>query len=275
MANLLTILCEEGVATVDMIDFALKHDLGQVFDLISQRHPDITSQHYLLRAIALEQKDVVCNLLSQGVWHGRAIATAAKTENESIRSLLAEFLRHLGFEDVPHYLRMHPEQMQINPTANDTEFLRAFHYELLSFCQSVPSSQIHYHSSASSFWGSLICDDAQLLPTPETSVRHRLDPAPASSSRRMMGLGIGLTLRTLCSELAGFVSEEQGDHLSVALQTLCRYRLVWRDGIRAIRRLINGTPPTTAYEMLTLLMSTYATAGSGCGPTQLAFNRAE
>jgi hypothetical protein len=220
----------------------------------------------------------VCNLLSQGVWHSRAIGTAAKTKNESICSLLAEFLRQVGFEDVPHYFRMHPEHQQINPD-NETGYLRAFHYTWWLFTKTAPSAQIRYSSSyAGSSYGSLMCDDTlppSLLPTAETSVRPRLDPALGPSSRRMMGLGIGLTLRTLCSGLAGFVGESPSEPPSLALQTLCRYRLVWKDGIRAIRRLINGTPPTTAYEMLTLLMSTYATAGSGCSLTQSAFNRVE
>ncbi|KAH6649487.1 hypothetical protein F5144DRAFT_553163 [Chaetomium tenue] len=246
MANFLTILCEEGVFNVEMIEFALKHNLGQVFDLISQQRPDITNQHYLLRAIALEQKDVVCNLLSQGVWHARAITTAAETENDSVSSLLTKFLHQLGFEDLPHYLRMHPERNQANPM-NAMVVPRIFDYY---------------------YWW-------LFSPAAETSVRPRLDPARCSSSRRMMGLGIGLTLRTLCSVLVGFVSEEPGEPPSTALQNLSRYRLVWRDGLRSIRRLLNGTPPTTAYEMLTLLMSTYATAGSGCGPTQSAFNRVE
>ncbi|KAK3290981.1 uncharacterized protein B0H64DRAFT_411079 [Chaetomium fimeti] len=290
MVKFLTILCEEGVFSVDMMEFAFKHNITGIPDLISQQRPDITSQHCLLRAIALEKNGTVCNLLSQGIWHDRAFATAVGTRNVSVCSLLVGFLCQLGFGDLWHYFRMRPESMRAIPP----DGLRFLHGTWTYCCEPnmdrTPngSSSLTFedfldnHSSENchdfpwDVFGRHLLNFSDIIPSAQTfTVRRRFDAAHGSSSRRMMGLGIAFTLKTFCSELVGFGDQKSGDHRPPALQNLCHYRLVWRHGIRAIRRLMTGTPPRTGYEMLTLLMSTYAMAVAGCSPLQSAFDRVQ
>jgi hypothetical protein len=293
MAKALLVFCEEGIHVVDMVQFAMEHHHPEISDRICEERPEVTAQFKLLQAIKSEQHDVVCQLLSLGVWHERAVALAAETENAAVCDLLSTFLRQLHCKGVWEYwLKVHSASVA-SLSLDGLDFLHRcccdcgadgcrwcsraevpWFRPRLPFFFIRPFHQRHHfigdsRSTEPENFGGFGFGEAV------ASVRLSSHNSLASSSRRMMALGIGLMLRTLDSGLSSHLDKNVTVTGLATLRRLCSHRLVWRDGIRATRRLMGGIPPTTAYEMLTLLMSTYATAAARYGRIEPATDRVQ
>ena len=280
----LKILCEEGVYVLEMAQFSNEHGLEEITSLIRQHRPDITAQFTLLQAIKFEDESVIRSLLSSGIWDEKAISVASRTRNPAVLTCLDEFLVEVGFHGISGYLqtlspsRCSPLLEQLD--GGELEFLhksccpkeRCISVQCGTLgLQPVPKRRFHDESGPCSRGRAM---ELALLHS-KTSARLRRKQVPEFSTRRAMALGIGLVLRSLCTNLSSSPSTTFDPLSFLSPPRILTYRLVWRDGIRAIRRLMNNAPPTTTYEMLTLLMCTFSTAAARCDGNNMGADRSQ
>ncbi|KAK0616660.1 hypothetical protein B0T14DRAFT_604902 [Immersiella caudata] len=253
------ILCEEGVCLVEMLEFAIEHQLGEITSLIRRHYPEAAAQHKLFEAMSLGCEKATRELLSSPVLCDKAVAKAVKTRKRSIVTIIDRYLAQVGHGGICWYLSDRAF-LRRTMTDDDLDFVHQIFCTDGTCRLSIYECCIYHPSYIFSFLPSY-----PHFPPPAISPSLRLwrRSAPNTSSRRTMALGVGLMLRTLCSDLKSFLDSSLALTESAIPENIYRYRVVWRDGTRAIRRLMDGKPPATSYEMLTLLMSAYSAARSG------------
>jgi len=280
MSKFLRVLCDAGICTVDMLEFAIKHGLDDVAMLIRQGRSVVAGQHQLFKAIALQQPDAVLSLLrgEPGLWHDRAVAIAADTRNSSLCHRLDEFIRgHVNRNGMWHYMRGKSETLVALSHKGLTFLHQTFCCGACLECSDLSDAHRkwlrHRWSEDGMVEAARDSFDRPLYVAERhspTSIRPpSLLPTKGTSTGRVMASGVNLVLSTLCGGLAHHIGGHTGGSVSQArvqtLQKLCYPRLVWRTGILSIRRLMKGIPPTAAMEMLAVLMVTYTTAAAEHG----------
>jgi hypothetical protein len=290
MSKFLRVLCDEGICTVDMLEFAIKHGLDDVATLIRQGRSVVAGQHHVLTAIALQLPDAALSLLrgDPRLWHDRAVAIAAETQNPSLCNRLDDFIRgHVDRNGMWHYMRGKSETLVVMSHEGLTFLHRTFCCGGCFECSDL--SDAYWEWVRHRWLGYRMTEGGRFNFGRPLQVVERYSPTsirtpsllttPGTSTRRAMASGVNLVLSTLCGGLAQQIGGHTGGSVSHAqvqtLQKLCYPRLVWRTGILSIRRLMKGIPPKAATEMLAVLMVTYTTAAAEHGRIESMCDRVQ
>ncbi|KAK3389555.1 hypothetical protein B0H63DRAFT_445740 [Podospora didyma] len=118
-------LCDEGVCSVDLLDYAAQHNLRHVVARISEERKDIGAQYNLLYSIKTRDEFVVRALLERGVWEEHAVSAAADTRDHAVCSLLVHHLNAMGFKGVWDYLATDPHARWERISDDGKSFLHA------------------------------------------------------------------------------------------------------------------------------------------------------
>ncbi|KAK3324922.1 hypothetical protein B0H66DRAFT_107418 [Apodospora peruviana] len=264
LAEIAEILSDEGVCSAQLMELEAAKKLDIFFE-ISEPGWDLPDYPSLLLYPTL--------LL--------AVLAAAMNKDRKSCSDAASSLREFGFRNVWDYLTLcsyvSPEEYNISPMNLSPTAMVFLHEEYGCFghdfgqgacamCGSSrgepPGSPIFFHKEGSgninALWETLGRNaEASAIATHEVRLRRHTDPSMAAARSRAR-LEMSIRFRTLCSELRPLANFQ-------LVAPLADYRHVWRSGTRAIRRLMKDIPPTTPFEVLTILMTAYAMATAHFG----------